>query len=210
MSDILIQVKRSTVAGRTPNTTNVANSQYIADGELAINLPDGVLYSSNGSALIEIGARLSSLTTNSYARAPQLIALGGSGEGGQVILGYGNNLANSITGQANNTWNIDVFGGAGVNALFRVFTQHNDGTVTPGLMISNTGKVVFGTLTENTDSTVRVEGTANVSGSLQVNSMFVANGTAVKITSNDKLTFNDNTTQNTAFRVYNESGTRIA
>lgn len=210
MSDILIQVKRTTVSGRTPNTTNVANSQYITDGELAINLPDGVLYSSNGSALIEIGARLSSLTTNSYARAPELVALGGANEGGQIILGYGNNLANSITSQSNNTWNIDVTGGAGVNAQFRVFTQHNDGTVTPGLIISNTGKVVFGTFTENTDSTLRVEGTANVSLSLQVNSMFVANSTMVKITSNDKLTFNDNTTQNTAFRVYNESGTRIA
>ena len=210
MSDILIQVKRTTVAGKTPNTTNVANSQYIAEGELAINLPDGVLYSSNGSALIEVGARLSSLTSNTWARAPELVALGGANEGGQIILGYGNNLANNITSQANNTWNIDVIGGSGVNAVFRVFTQHNDGTAGPGLTISNTGKVNFGSLAENTDSTLKVEGTANVTLALQVSSMFVANSTMIKITSNDKLTFNDNTTQNTAFRVYNESGTRIA
>ena len=48
-------------------------------------------------------------------------------------------------------------------------------------------------------------------GHLFVNDMW--NGKVVcgeTITSNDKLTFNDNTTQNTAFRVYNESGTRIA
>jgi len=210
MSDILIQVKRTNVAGRTPNTTNVANAQYIAEGELALNLPDGVLYSSNGSALIEVGAKLSSLTTNSYARAPELIALGGAIEGGQIILGYGNNLASSIIGQANNTWNIDVIGGAGVNAVFRIFTQHNDSTAGPGLTISNTGKVNIGGLAENIDSTLKVEGTANVTSALQVSSLFVANSTMIKITSNDKLTFNDNTTQNTAFRVYNESGTRIA
>lgn len=40
--------------------------------------------------------------------------------------------------------------------------------------------------------------------------VFVANSTIVKVLANDKLTFNDGTTQNTAFRVYDSSGTRIA
>ena len=61
MSDILIQVKRTDVSGRTPNTTNVANLQYIAEGELALNMADRRLFSSNGSVLIEVGANLTSL-----------------------------------------------------------------------------------------------------------------------------------------------------
>ena len=44
------QIKRSSVSGKTPNTTN------ISPGELAINLTDQKLYSSNGTAIFEIGA----------------------------------------------------------------------------------------------------------------------------------------------------------
>ena len=50
-----IQVKRTSIPGRTPNTTNSSNSQYIDSGEFALNLADGILYSSNGS-IIPIGA----------------------------------------------------------------------------------------------------------------------------------------------------------
>ena len=51
-----IQVKRTSTTGRTPNTTNVSNGQYIDAGELALNMADGILYTSNGSTLIEVGA----------------------------------------------------------------------------------------------------------------------------------------------------------
>ena len=51
-----IQLKRTFTAGRTPNTTNSANSRYIAAGELALNLTDNKLYTSNGSALIDLTA----------------------------------------------------------------------------------------------------------------------------------------------------------
>jgi hypothetical protein len=50
------QIKRTSVAGRTPNTSNQANSSYIAAGELAVNLTDKKLYSSNGTYHFEIGA----------------------------------------------------------------------------------------------------------------------------------------------------------
>lgn len=56
MANNRIQVKRTTVSGRTPNTTNAANTQYIAAGEFALNMADGILYSSNGSTTIEVGA----------------------------------------------------------------------------------------------------------------------------------------------------------
>ena len=51
------QLKRTTVSGRTPNTTNSSNTQFIDAGELAINLTDGLLYSSNGSALLTLAGQ---------------------------------------------------------------------------------------------------------------------------------------------------------
>ena len=50
------QLKRTSVSGRTPNTTNSANTSYIDAGELAINLADGRMFSSNGSVIMEFGA----------------------------------------------------------------------------------------------------------------------------------------------------------
>ena len=49
------QIKRTTVSGRTPNTTNSSNTQYIDAGELALNLTDGKLFTSNGTSVIEFG-----------------------------------------------------------------------------------------------------------------------------------------------------------
>lgn len=58
MANNKIQVKRTSVSGRTANVTSSGNSQYIDAGELALNMADGILYSSNGSSLITVGANL--------------------------------------------------------------------------------------------------------------------------------------------------------
>lgn len=63
-----------------------------------------------------------------------IIRGGGTGaEGGQVVLGYGNNLATSISGQANSTWNIDVDG----TSNFRVFNQNASGVTTVAMQIDD-------------------------------------------------------------------------
>ena len=64
-----LQIKRTTVSGRTPNTTNSANSQYIDTGELAINVLDGRLFSSDGTNLLEFG-----IGTPVYDEAGNLIS----------------------------------------------------------------------------------------------------------------------------------------
>ena len=51
-----IQIKRTSVSGRAANTTTLTNP-----GELAINMTDGIMYSTNGSVVFEVGANLSSL-----------------------------------------------------------------------------------------------------------------------------------------------------
>jgi hypothetical protein len=61
MANTKFQFKRTTISGRLPNTTNSSNSSYIDAGEFAVNLTDGKVVSSNGSATFEVGANLSSL-----------------------------------------------------------------------------------------------------------------------------------------------------
>lgn len=62
MANNKFQLKRTSVTGRTPNTTNSSNTSFIDAGELAVNLTDKKLYSSDGSAYFEVGANLTSLS----------------------------------------------------------------------------------------------------------------------------------------------------
>lgn len=114
---------------------------------------------------------------------PQVTIVGGgpAGEGGQITLGYGNNLATAITGQTGNTWNIDVTGGTlAFTPLLRVFNQNGDASITAGFNIANTGRMHVGSLLEQTDSTFKVSGTVNATTSvnsalLSVGTSFIAN-----------------------------------
>jgi len=58
-----------------------------------------------------------------------------SAEGAQIVLGYGNNQAASITGQANYTWNIDVAAGTANNNL-RIFRQNSAGATVQAIIAS--------------------------------------------------------------------------
>jgi hypothetical protein len=60
-----LQIKRTAISGRTPNTTNSGNTQYISAGELALNLTDGVLYSSDGSNLLVLTPSVSNFVNTS-------------------------------------------------------------------------------------------------------------------------------------------------
>lgn len=65
MANNIIKVKRTNIPSAVPNTTDPSNTQYIQAGELALNMIDGVLYTSNGSAdgLIAVGARQKTFQT---------------------------------------------------------------------------------------------------------------------------------------------------
>lgn len=60
-----IQIKRTSITGRTPNTTSSGNSSFIDTGELALNITDGKLFSSNGSVSFEVGSNLQSINVAS-------------------------------------------------------------------------------------------------------------------------------------------------
>lgn len=297
------QIKRTSVSGRFPNTTNSSNTSFIDAGEIAINMPDGKAFSSNGTALFEIGANLSSLnvtgsvvitgnltvngtsTTVSslnlkvtdnmiYLNEPQTEALNGAVGNGSVVV-YSYAVANSDiqTGTAVRVTGIDpvsfntagyvnviasnsttfsissavtdsyVSGGtayykASVNPDLGISGGYNDGTYHHAGFFRDASDgrwKVFDNYDPEPDASVFIDtanasfhianfqantlyavdgeytGYINVASYLSVGSnTFFANSTTIKINSNDVLKFNDNTTQNTAFRVYDSTGTRIA
>lgn len=89
MASNKIQVKRTAVSGRTPNTTNVANSQYIVAGEFALNMVDGILYTSNGSGLITIGANNVDVNISNTLTIKTISANGSVGTANQVLTSNG-------------------------------------------------------------------------------------------------------------------------
>lgn len=115
-----VQIKRTAITGRTPNTTSSGNSTYIDAGELAINLTDGKMFSSNGSVLFEVGSNLSSLAVTT------VVANGSNGSTGQVLTSNGTgvywssasgveawqSVSNTYTATAGNRLLVDTSGGA--------------------------------------------------------------------------------------------------
>lgn len=101
------QIKRTTVSGRTPNTTNVANTAYIDAGELAINLTDEKVFSSNGTAYFEVGANLANLSVSGNTSLVKLIANNAVGSAGQVLTSNGNGIY----------WGVQAAGGDTVTDL---------------------------------------------------------------------------------------------
>lgn len=84
------QIKRTSTSGVTPNTTNSANSAYIAPGELAVNMADRKLYTANtSSGLIELGSNLTNLSVTGTASINAISANGSVGSGGQVLTSNG-------------------------------------------------------------------------------------------------------------------------
>jgi hypothetical protein len=80
MANNLIQIKRTSVPGRAANTSTLTNP-----GELALNMADGILYSTNGSVVFEIGANNTNAEVTGNLTVNVIIANGSSGTPGQVL-----------------------------------------------------------------------------------------------------------------------------
>ena len=70
----VIKIKRTSVSGNLPTTSNLST------GELALNIPDKRLYTSNSSAVLEIGSNPSTLSVNSAYSFPHT-----DGSAGQIM-----------------------------------------------------------------------------------------------------------------------------
>lgn len=115
MANNKIQVKRTSTSGRTPNTTNSGNAQYIAAGELALNMADGILYTSNGSVLLPVGANNVDVNVSNTLTVKAVSANGGNGSSGQVLTSngtatYWSTVSATINTDAQYNWtNIHTF-----------------------------------------------------------------------------------------------------
>jgi len=93
-----IKLKRSSVAGKLPTTSDVAT------GELALNIKDKRLYSSNGSSVFEIGANPHSLSigSGSFSIANGAITFPTSdGSANQVLVTNGSGQLSFVDDQTN-------------------------------------------------------------------------------------------------------------
>lgn len=153
------QLKRTTVAGRTANTTDAANSAFLDKGELAINLTDRKVFSSDAANnLFEVGSNLSSLAVTT------IVANGSSGTSGQVLTSNGSAIywgaggggsSNVYASVSTYTYTISsnttVITGADDNAatlsytsgLEAVFLNGSKQVLTTDYLASNSGAITF-------------------------------------------------------------------
>jgi hypothetical protein len=118
------QLKRTSVSGRTPNTTNSSNSSFIDAGELAVNLADQKLFSSNGVTAFEVGSNLSSLSVTGTTTLNAISANGTPGDPGQVLTSNGSTVY----------WAEPTGGGGGSVQLYTyTYTINANTTVITGL-----------------------------------------------------------------------------
>ena len=133
MANNIFQVKRTSVSGRTPNTTSSGNTQYINAGELALNMTDQIVYTSDGTNLITVGSNTVNQRVTGNLTVNAIIANGTLGTSGQVLATNGSGLY----------WTASGGGGGGNTSVVAVRQQYTgDGaqttfTVTGGYTANN-------------------------------------------------------------------------
>ena len=91
MANTRFQHKRSTVSGVSPTTSDIATA------ELAINIADRKLFTSNGTSVFELGSNLVNLSVTGNATINAIVANGSLGSAGQVLTSNGTTLYWSTT-----------------------------------------------------------------------------------------------------------------
>ena len=87
MANTIVQLKRTSVSGRAANTTTLTNP-----GELALNMTDGILYSTNGTVVFEIGANNTNAQITANLTVRSIIANGILGTAGQFLTSNGSTV----------------------------------------------------------------------------------------------------------------------
>lgn len=178
MANNVVQVKRTNTSGRTPNTTAsyATNSQYISAGELALNMADGILFTSNGSALIEVGSnnRTQNITTNNLTVGNTLYVV----SNGNMGLGTTTPDSKLTVRSATVSWKHDSITHGHLYSEFvssgPYFTiRTNNGG--PSLRLETSGKDILLLPASNVgigntapNAKLAVTGTANISGNVAI------------------------------------------
>jgi hypothetical protein len=179
------QIKRTTVSGRVPNTSDPSNTSYIDAGELALNLTDTVLYTSNGSNAIQVGSNLLSLAVRS------IIANGTVGTSGKVL---------TSAGDGGNIYWSSVTSGGGIDLDAQYYwtnTQTFSNTITFLQVINATANVAL-TANNALYLNTKAEGNLNVNTALTANSAsYLGTKLEADLNVNTALTANNTTYLNT-------------
>lgn len=130
MANNLIQIKRTSVSGRAANTTTLANA-----GELALNMTDGIMYSTNGTVVFEIGANNTNASVSGNLTVNGVIANGSIGSSGQVLKSNGSSTY----------WGTD-YGDVGSAGQILYRNSSNVLTTSSGLQYDGTSLKVNGNL----------------------------------------------------------------
>jgi hypothetical protein len=163
------QVKRTTVTSRTPNTTNSGNTHFIDTGELALNLTDGKMFSSNGTVYFEVGANVVNQNVTGNATISSIIANGTIGTDGQVLKSNGSIIywdSSSGSGTVTQVSTGDGLAGGPITTAGTISVIANNGIIAnstglfanagTGLVVNATGIHVnssyIGTLSSNNAS----------------------------------------------------------
>lgn len=200
MANNLIQVKRTSVSGRAANTTTLTNA-----GELGLNMTDGIMYSTNGSVVFEIGAN----TTNS--RVTNNLTVGGTVTATGIVSGSeltSTNASGDEGGQINLTKppNATLGGGITIDAYQNRLRFFEQGGNARGAYIDLTacangvgtnllaGGGGSGTVTSVATGNGMTGGTITTSGTVSVlaNTGIVANATGVFVNSSYIATISAN------------------
>ena len=193
MANNIFQVKRTSTAGRTPNTTGsyATNSQYIAAGEFALNMADQILYTSDGTKLIIVGATQSNATVNNHFVTSSLTV-------GNVFIGT--NSAVNINATTVAVGNSTVNGSISTNSSVAYFTgtSYNALNANNALYLGGTASNLYA-LTSSLSAYQTTAGlSANVATLTSNNTSYVGSVSAANVVSNAQLAANLANYTNTA------------
>jgi hypothetical protein len=95
MSNTVFQIRRNSVSGVRPTTSSIQS------GELALNLTDGIAFSTNGTVVFELGANNTNVNVTGNATIKAIIANGSIGSANQVLTSNGSGIYWTIAGPSN-------------------------------------------------------------------------------------------------------------
>ena len=168
MANNTIQIKRTSVSGRAANTTTLPNP-----GELALNMADGIMYSTNGSVIFEIGANNTTVNvSNSITLQSNLNMVSPDGNN-TITVNMLNSDTLSFSGNTGQLFSItDSQNGVifAVNDISGVpsIEVDDDGTIR---LAETFGNVLIGTNVDNGSDKLQVSGNASISGALALSSL---------------------------------------
>ena len=177
MANSVIQLKRTSVSGRAANSTTLPNP-----GELALNMADGILYSTNGSFVFEVGANNTNIRVTGNANIKAIIANSSLGTAGQVLTSNGTTIYWSTVSSGGSGTVTSVATGNGLTGGPITSTGTVSVLANSGIVANTTGLFVnasyIATLAANSANVANFVSTGSTTNTFTVGSgtYFVSNG----------------------------------